>query len=245
MRKLLIAESIEESRAVLEKMFQNRCQVCSCGDGETAMKLLLEFEPDILVLDLMLPKTDGLSLLQSMQRLQKHPMVLVQTALVSPYVMDRLQRFGVDYVMIKPCRMQALESHINDFLAQMQTVMPIYPGENQFLRTELLKLGFSPKLDGYGHLIEAIPIYAKDPSQAITKELYAAVGENCNKEPYLVERSIRNAIDKAWWDGDRSTWQQYFDTGFNGTPARPTNGVFIARMAQLLADRTDLRLIAK
>jgi hypothetical protein len=41
----------------------------------------------------------------------------------------------------------------------------------------LLQMGFAPKLGGYSYLIDAIPLYAQDPSQAITKELYVAVGQ--------------------------------------------------------------------
>lgn len=242
MRKLLIADGIEESRQALEALLQDRCEVRSCADGETAMALLLEFEPDILVVDLMLPKTDGLSLLQALHQTQLRPMVLAQTGLASPYVMERLQRLEVDYVMLKPCQMQALDVRITDFLAQMQEAMPQPPSGDALVANVLMSLGFLPKLDGYSYLVEAIPLYARDPSQAITKELYAAVGAQRRKEASLVERSIRSAIEKAWRDGDKQVWGQYFRCAPDGTVPRPSNGAFIARMAQLLAARMGQRI---
>ena len=97
----------------------------------------------------------------------------------------------------------------------------------------LLHMGFAPKLGGYSYLIDAIPLYAKDSSQAITKELYVAVGQLHGKAGPLVERAIRNAIDKAWQMGDPAVWQKYFPCGPGGTVPRPSNGSFITRMAQL------------
>lgn len=243
MRKLLIADGIEESRQALAALFRDRCEVRTCADGESAMVLLREYRPDILVLDLMLPKTDGLSLLQQLRQWNIRPMVLAQTSLASPYVMERLRRLEVDYVMLKPCQMQALEVRICDFLNQMQELLPKLPVGDQVITNALMRLGFSPKLDGYTYLCKAIPLYAQDPSQAITKELYATVGEARRKDAALVERSIRNAIDKAWRNRDEQVWRQYFRCGPNGTVPRPSNGAFIACMAQLLAGRTGQNMV--
>lgn len=234
MRKLLIADGIEESRQALEALFRDRCEVRTCADGEKAMAMLRDFEPDILVLDLMLPKTDGLSLLQNLRQWEMKPMILAQTSLASPYVMERLQKLEVDYVMQKPCQMQALEVRICDFLAQLQESAPKQPSKEQMIVGVLMSLSFPAKLDGYSYLTEAIPLYARDPSQSITKELYAAVGRLRNKEASLVERSIRSAIDKAWRDRDEQVWKRYFRPAPDGTVPRPSNGAFIARMAQLL-----------
>lgn len=240
MRKLLIADGVEESRTALELLFQGRCEVRSCADGESALALLQAFEPDILVVDLMLPKTDGLSLIQTLHAAEKRPMILVQTGLVSPYVMERLQRMKVDYVMLRPCRAEALEARISDFLAQLHDVVPQRSSRNQIIGNHLMNLGFSPNLDGYGYLTEAIPLYASDPAQSMTKELYAAVGQMRRKEASLVERSIRSAIDKAWMHRDERIWRQYFRCAPNGTVARPSNGAFIACMARLLENGMTL-----
>lgn len=171
MRKLLIADGIEESRQTLEALFRDRCEVRTCADGESAMALLRDFEPDILVLDLMLPKTDGLGLLQQLRQWDMRPMVLAQTSLASPYVMERLQCLEVDYVMLKPCQMQALEVRICDFLTQLQDdALPQMPAGDQIITNTLMRLSFLPKLNGYAYLCHAIPIYARDPSQAITND---------------------------------------------------------------------------
>lgn len=237
MLKLMIADGAEENRQALEALFRDRCLVKTCADGETAMELLQQFAPDVLVVDLMLPKTDGLSLLQALRQWEMKTMVLAQTGIDSPYVMDRLHRLDVAYVVKKPCHIKALEVRIRDFLAQLQDAPPQPQDDNQLVTNILMALGFSAKLDGYGYLAEAIPLYAKDPSQAITKELYVAVGQIRQKEAALVERSIRSAIDKAWRERDDAVWRQYFRCAPDGTVIRPSNGTFIARIAQALAGR--------
>ncbi len=235
MLKLMIADGMEETRQALETLFRDRCLVKTCADGETAAELLRQFVPDVLVVDLMLPKTDGLSLLQMLRQWDMKTMVLAQTSIDSPYIMERLRRLDVAYVMRKPCQIQALEVRIQDFLAQLEDAPPQTQNGDQIVGNLLMTLGFSAKLAGYGYLLDAIPLYVKDPSQAITKELYVAVGELRKKEASLVERSIRSAIDKAWRERDDAIWRQYFRCAPDGTVIRPSNGTFIARVAQAIA----------
>ena len=237
MLKLLIADGTDETRQELELLMRDRCVVKTCADGETALELLKQFVPGILVLDLMLPKTDGLSLLQIMQQWQMSPMVLAQTGINSPYVMDSLSRMGVSYAMQKPCSIKALEVRIQDFMAQLQDAPSQPQNDNQIIGNILMSMGFSPKLDGYGYLMDAIPLYAQDPSQSITKELYVAVGQLRKKEASLVERSIRSAIEKAWKERDDAVWRQFFRPAPDGTIARPSNGTLIARVAHALVGR--------
>ena len=235
MLKLMIADGMAETRQALETLFRDRCLVKTCADGEAALELLRQFAPDVLVVDLMLPKTDGLSLLQMLRQWDMKTMVLAQTSIDSPYIMERLRRLDVAYVMRKPCQIQALEVRIQDFLAQLEDAPPQTQNGDQIVGNLLMTLGFSAKLAGYGYLLDAIPLYVKDPSQAITKELYVAVGELRKKEASLVERSIRSAIDKAWRERNDAIWRQYFRCAPDGTVIRPSNGNFIARVAQAIA----------
>lgn len=244
MLKLMIADAAEEVRQSLESLFRECCIVKSCADGDTALELLRQFSPDILVLDLMLPQTDGLTILQQLRQWQMPTMVLAQTSISSPYITSRLQQLAADYVVLRPCQISALQAQILDFMNQLQDAPPQERCEDLLVSNVLIKMGFSTKLGGYHYLCDAIPLYAQDPSQAITKELYVAVGQLHNKEAALVERSIRSAIDKAWREGDQNLWRQYFRTLPDGSVERPSNGHFITRMAQLLFSRMRERVTA-
>lgn len=226
--KLLIAEGDEAYRTDLEALFCQRCVVRVCSDGSEALRLLSEFEPDILVVDLMLQKTDGISLIQALRKMDMRPKILALTSFSSAYVTAWLQKLEVDYVMTKPCDLEAVDGRIQDFVDLIQGE-PAAPERNRSLSNELMRLGFEPKLSGYRYLMAAIPRYAENPTQSITKELYPMVGES-----KLIERSIRSAIEKAWQQGDEAIWREYFPCGADGSVPRPSNGTFIARLAQKL-----------
>ena len=235
MHKLMIADPSEETRKLLEEAVGAQCVVAGCADGETALQLLREFGADILVVDLMLPKVDGLSVLQQLRQWEMPAMVLALVSVNSSFVMDQLHRLQVDYALAKPCAPEAIRDRVQDFITRLQAAPAQNRQEDRMISQVLLHMGFAPKLGGYSYLIDAIPLYAKDPSQAITKELYVAVGQHHGKAGPLVERAIRNAIDKAWQRGDPAVWRQYFPCGPDGTVPRPSNGSFITRMAQLCA----------
>ena len=87
---------------------------------------------------------------------------------------------------------------------------------------------------GYTYLRESIPIYAKDPQQAITKELYPAVAKLCGSSVDQVERAMRTAIERAWKRRDDQIWRLYFTPQSDGSIKKPSNSEFISRLADLL-----------
>ncbi len=233
--KLLIADNSDEIRQSLAAVLADIGIVYTCASGDQALQMLRSFHPDILVMDLMLPQVDGLSLLNRAALEGIHPSVLVTSCYTSPYMMNSLGKLGVEYIMTKPCDPQAVADHVRD-LASGLVPEVLTPAD---LRTAsanlLLRLGFSSKLDGFRYLQAALPIFCQDNSQTITKELYTAVGALYQKDGRQVERSIRNAIDIAWRDCDQTLWREFFPTPPGSPVPRPTNGTFISRMASQLA----------
>ncbi len=64
MRKLLIADCSEDYRTALANALTDHYHVLCCRTGTEALDILRRENPDILVLDLMLPELDGLTLLE-------------------------------------------------------------------------------------------------------------------------------------------------------------------------------------
>lgn len=229
--KLLIADSNEDFRLALANSLHGRYYVRCCATGMEAMALLRNEQPDILILDLMLPELDGLTLLERIAAENIRPMVLVVTSMVTDYVFESADRLGIGYVMRKPCDVQAVASRIKDLGRRLYPAVRKQEPEN--LARELLgRLGLASKYDGYDYLIKAITLMRNDPNQAITKELYPSVAKACGCGSRQIERSIRNAIEKAWEQRDKLVWSQYFPTH----TGRPSNGVFILRLTQLLGE---------
>lgn len=107
--------------------------------------------------------------------------------------------------------------------------------EGQIVSALLLALKLPARKDGYAHLVHAVELYRKDPTQGIVKELYPAVAARSAKKVTwrAVERSIREIIDQAWRDCDEETWKLFFPTP-GDLWARPSNGDFIARLARIV-----------
>lgn len=227
---LLLADSNEEFRQALTAALGEHYQVRSCADGKEALSLLRQFRPEVLVLDLMLPELDGISLLQTASREGLRPKVLATTALVSPYVLEAVDHLGIGYLIRKPCDAQATAQRVGDLNRSFHSPAPV-SDPHAVISEALLSLGITPKHRGYHYLREGIVLMAQDPSQSVTKVLYPQVGEKCDADPRHVERSIRSALSAAWEHRDEALWQAYFPVHQDRCP---TNAVFLSRLAELL-----------
>lgn len=232
-KRLLIADSSEEICKEVTQMLADGFVIQTAGDGATAWQLLQNFQPDILLLDVMLPETDGLTLLRRCLSQGIHPTILVTTRIYSDYLINALIELGVSYILPKPCQLSAVVQRVQE-LADLPVSLQIPIRENT--DEILLRLGFSRKLHGTRYLLQAIRLFAQDPQQMLTKELYATVGQLFHATSAQVERSIRNAIATAWNSRDDKVWLRYFPAGANGTVRRPTNGELITRLSELYSE---------
>ncbi|MBQ8834406.1 MAG: response regulator [Oscillospiraceae bacterium] len=228
--KLLIADGTEEFRLALGEALQGSYDLRSCWNGKEALMLLRNYRPDVLVLDLMLPELDGISLLQAAAADHITPMVLATTRYLSDYLLEAINGLGVGYLMVKPCNVQATVTRIDDMTQRLRLASQPPKDSRAQLKKTLLALGIPSRLNGYDYLLEAVPYFAAHPGLSITKELYPAVAILCQSKASHVERSIRSAVQTAWEHREEQAWQQYFHTG-GGIPPRPTNAEFISRLA--------------
>lgn len=233
-QKLLIAEGSEEFRLALADALRGCYRISQCADGNQARELLRSVRPDVVVLDLMLPGMDGISLLQWAVERDIHPMVLATTRFANDYVLEAISELGVGYVLIKPCDLNGTIARIADLSARISAPVITQPNKRTQICNLLLALGIPTKLRGYSYLREAILLISEDPSQSITKVLYPEVARRCNCAPAHVERSIRSAIAAAWSRRDEHLWRLYFLPDDTGTVPRPSNGTFITRIADCL-----------
>lgn len=232
--KVLIADGSDEFRHALSEALRATYSVRSCWGGKEALTLLREYRPDVLVLDMMLPELDGISLLQSAAADNLTPMVLATTRYLSDYMLGSMDHLGVCYLMVKPCDVHATVARIEDMTRQLHQSAGSQNDPKAAVVAQLLALGVPAKLNGYDYLLEAIPYFARHPGISITKELYPAVAALCRSKASHVERSIRNAIQAAWQHRAEPGWQQYFPFSGEDPLPRPTNAEFISRLASFL-----------
>lgn len=233
MQRIIIADASVEFSQDLRQNLEIEYLVTVCHSGKTALDCIRSQVPDLLVLDLMLPEVDGLSLLEALQSEGIHTTVMVITRFLSAYIAENTARFGIAYAMLKPCDLHAAEHRIRDLLSHMQLHTEPRIDRRRLISELLLEMGISAKLNGYALVREAVLIMAAKPGISITKELYPAVAQSCGVTVNMVERSIRTAIASGWEKGGKQAWQRHFAPEDND-PLRPSNGSFIAGLAELL-----------
>ena len=234
--KLLIAEGTENFRLALADAVRGAYILRECSDGVQTLELMRKFQPDVVVLDLMLPGMDGISLLQQAVSEDLHPVVLATTRFHNDYVVDAAQSLGVAYIMVKPCDLRGTVARLADLSQRIHPPVFARQDPKAYVSNLLISMGIPTKLRGYGYLREAIMLMAEDPTQSITKVLYPEVAsiykrENIRIDAKHVERSIRSAIETAWERRDEALWQMYFPREGEGGTRRPSNGAFISRLA--------------
>ncbi len=245
---VLIADGSEEFCSALCSVLQrsDRFQLSGvANDGEQAIRMLEERKPDILVLDLMLSKRDGLSVLKTIASSDHQPAILATSGFVTDYVASAAASLGVMYLMLKPCDMDALVDRLEEIQGgeSQKNIQLRKPAQNNIeaMVTGIIhEIGVPAHIKGYQYLREAIIIAVEDMDviNAITKVLYPQVAKTFSTTPSRVERAIRHAIEVAWDRGDLDTLQRFFGYTVSNTKGKPTNSEFIA----LIADRLQLQL---
>ena len=242
---VLVADGSEEFCAQLSAALQNGGYqvVGTATDGQSAMEQLRAAAPEVLVLDLMLPKGDGVAVVESVPR-EKRPKLLLLAAFATDYVAGIAASLGADYLMLKPCTAQTVAQRVKAILeadrAAADRRLNAEPDIETLVTNVIHEIGVPAHIKGYQYLREAIIIAVGDMEviNAITKVLYPQVAKTFATTPSRVERAIRHAIEVAWDRGDLDTLQRFFGYTVSNTKGKPTNSEFIA----LIADRLQLQL---
>jgi len=245
---VIIADNSEEFSGSLATLLQRNGGFQVLGtpsDGEAAIRMVTERKPDILVLDMMLAKKDGVAVLKAISQLETQPAVLATSGFVTNYVANAAANLGVRYLTQKPCDMEGLVEHLEELrggenLRQFPTRRGSTQSIEAMVTSIIHEIGVPAHIKGYQYLREAIMIAVADMDviNAITKVLYPQVAKTFQTTPSRVERAIRHAIEVAWDRGDLDTLQRFFGYTVSNTKGKPTNSEFIA----LIADKLQLQL---
>ena len=254
--QVLIADPGEDAQQLLTDMLSREEDIAVCGcaaDGMEALEKITELDPDVVILELVLPRLDGLGVLRKLPDTERSPAVLVMTGFVTPHVVAESAELGAAYFFSKPFEPSELLQRLRQFgrarrqprLVGTRGIAPVNaPARNEpsleSVVTEIIhEIGVPAHIKGYQYLREAIilTINDMDAINAVTKVLYPEVARKYATTPSRVERAIRHAIEVAWDRGDVETLQKFFGYTVSGIKGKPTNSEFIA----MIADHLSLR----
>lgn len=250
--RVLVADSGEDFRYLMADTIsaeEDMIVIGTAGDGVETLSLVEQKHPDILVMDLVLTKMDGLGVLRKLSQLPQKPAIIVVSGFFNDHVVQEAAELGAYYFMPKPCDVPALLERIRQVgssrkgtgLAARQGIAIMPQSENlEAVVTEVIhEIGVPAHIKGYQYLREAIILTINDMDiiNSVTKVLYPTVAKRFGTTPSRVERAIRHAIEVAWDRGDLETLQKFFGYTVSNVKGKPTNSEFIAMIADCLSLR--------
>jgi len=248
--RVLLTDDNDEMRASLRQQLSAYEDIQIVGEarnGIEALQMLTDHTVDVMLLDVIMPQMDGYCVLEQMQQMNplSQPQVIMTTALGRDDFIARAIRLGVQYYMVKPIDIRMLLDRIRDAARQMNDhpddspVLPVAASRtlDDRLSNIFLSLGIPAHIKGYQFLREAIKLVIEQPDRInrITKELYPAIARRFNTSSSKVERAIRHAIEVAWSRGRIDTLNRAFGCRVAIPEEKPTNGEFIALVADKLS----------
>lgn len=243
-KTVLLADKNEEFRKTLQNTINQSEEfqvVVDTGSGIELLRLAKEYQPDLIVMDWVLPGMDGLSVIRQLLSLANGgPKVILLSSFCSDQALVEASELGVCCFISKPCTVEHLLERM--CAALQETPLKNTRKENSPLTLKhlvtlmLREIGVPAHIKGYQYLREAILIAIDDMEviNAVTKVLYPEVAKRFDTTASRVERAIRHAIEVAWNRGDLETLQKYFGYTVSNVKGKPTNSEFIAMIADRL-----------
>lgn len=250
--RVLIADGNEEFRRILEDLLNSEEDfevVGSAADGLEALKIIEEEKPDIVVMDIVLSRMDGMDVLRAINEMEvkSRPAVVFISGFANEHIIAEASELGAYYFMLRPFKSETLIERLrrcvkNSGVTKFDSMKNHRPDQSleSTVTSIIHEIGVPAHIKGYQYLRESIIIAVNDMEviNAMTKVLYPAVAKVYNTTPSRVERAIRHAIEVAWDRGDLETLQKYFGYTVSDAKGKPTNSEFIA----MISDRLSLQL---
>lgn len=223
---------------------ENVAEVDIASDGKEALALLKDKRYDAISLDLIMPNVDGISVLEQLPIVcgAEAPAVVILSELRNEAMVRRCCAMGARYYMVKPVEPETLYKRLMQMLESDQPkggVLPYAQTPKSFdekVTAIFLVAGIPAHIKGYHYLREGIRLVYEDPDliNRITKELYPSIAKKFGTSASKVERAIRHAIEVAWTRGKIENLNALFGYNIYGKNDKPTNGEFIALVADKL-----------
>lgn len=248
----LVKEAVEQDEAI---------HVAGTAyNGNEAIETVRLVQPDVMLLDVVMPEKDGLEVLEEIGRMEgRRPSIIMLTAIGQDHYIRRALALGAEYYMMKPFDMQLLLKRIHliydDARTNVDAGVPLTRSEarrssgsvnREDVERETINalndISVPPNLSGYLYLKKGIiaTVLSERGYLPATKELYPLIAEEFVTTTGKIERAIRGAIHKAWVRKEQSQASNYFAYAGNYKSIKPTNSEFIATVAAKIRQKLSI-----
>ncbi len=235
------------NEAIVQREDFELCAVA--GHGLEALTTIENKQPDVVLLDLVMPHLDGIGVLERLQgmNLAKKPKIIILSAFGQDTFTQKAMEMGVDYYILKPFDFPVLFERIKQLFEGPKAMNYVKTGDSKnmnVLVTNIIhEMGVPAHIKGYQYLRDSIIQVIEDVNLlgGVTKELYPSIAAKYKTTSSRVERAIRHAIELAWDRGNIDMMTRFFGYTINLERGKPTNSEFIAMVADKL--RIEQRII--
>ncbi len=258
-----IADDNERILKVLDEMIESDDELSVVGkarNGEEMYDIIKKEKPDIVLIDIIMPKMDGISLMEKINKdvsISKMPKIIVMSAIGQEAICEDAFKMGANYYIMKPFDSEMVINRIKSVNGQAikkNTVNRMISASESkeeyieknletFVTSIIHDVGVPAHIMGYHYLRDAIIMSVNDSSMlnGITKILYPEIAKKHKSTSSRVERAIRHAIEVAFTRGNMESIEELFGYTVNSGKGKPTNSEFIA----LIADKIRLEYKTK
>ena len=211
-RILIIEDELPMRTALADCLAAEGYRVLTAADGETGLQRALADKPDLILLDLMMPRLDGYALCAELRRLANPVPVLMLTA--KGQVEDRVRGLdaGADDYLVKPFSTEELLARVRARLRRAQSAASV-PNE---LHLGDARLDFVRQLAWRGkkplHLttkeFSILRLLLESPGEPVSRERFLDVvwGYNSFPTTRTVDNHIASLRGKIERDPERPRW---------------------------------------
>jgi two-component system response regulator (stage 0 sporulation protein A) len=260
--KVLFADDSNDFCEIINDYFSTLPDIKILGIAKNGLQvydMILEKEPDIVVLDMIMPYIDGLGVLEKLKEYspKKMPVIIMLSAIGQDNITQKAISLGAQYYFVKPFNLDLLAERIRmlgnskreslnspgKFDSTFHHYSPFLKKDSVFTNyieeyvTKIIReLGIPAHIKGYKFLRDAIIMAENDIDfiSSITKLVYPDIAKRYNTTATRVESAIRHAIEVAWEKGESETFNRIFGYNVNTTMKRPSNTEFIATLIDTL-----------
>lgn len=252
--RILLADASGDFTQMMSETIRLSGDLHLCGiiaDGNSVVDRVISDKPTVLLLELMLPGFDGISIVRKLREakmqglIHRLPIIIILSAIISDANTYLLRDAGIDYYMVKPVMPYAVLERVRDLLQfKQEATLPDLTLPNMAvadsddidcdLTTLLIDMGIPASLSGYTYLREAIHLVidmGASPDGLLSKRVYPVIAKKYGKSMASVEKAIRTAIETAWIRGRTDILDRLFGYTVSAQRGKPTNTEFIAMIA--------------
>jgi len=247
---ILIADENKDQVSKLKSLLETQDDISrieTANNGEDAIAKIVSIKPDVVILDVVLSGIDGYEVIEETKNNLINSKFIVVTSLSSQTFVQKAMNLGVEYFMIKPVSSELILKRIRDIytisenneqaMIEQNSATETSSSKNKAIEEKItnifITVGIPAHIKGYHFLREAIKMAIENPEviNSITKQLYPSIAQRFSTSASKVERAIRHAIEVAWNRGKIENINSVFGIKVYSNNEKPTNGEFIALVA--------------